>query len=117
MKTSERPTFWDGVFAGFAGFVALVQVVFASQLGEVAAMYREFGGDELPLLTRVTTHAAWLWGTSLVGVAAVATLLVKRPRSYVPYVVVVIALVVVAAMTYYFPRAPIYALAGNIQAE
>lgn len=112
-----KPAFWHGVFAGFCGFIALVQLALASQLHDVAAMYRDFGNVELPLLTRITTHAAWLWSTPLLAVAAVAALLVKRPRSFVPYVTVAVVLVLVAAVTYWYPRAPIYALAGNISAD
>jgi hypothetical protein len=117
MTMSERPSFWQGVFAGFAGFIALIQTMFAHALGGIADIYRDMGSVELPLLTRVTMHPCWAWGMALVGVAAVVALLVLRPRAAWPYVVVALALVVVAAMTYYFPQAPIYALAGNIVAE
>ena len=110
--------FWHGVFAGFCGFVVLVQIAFASQLGDVAAMYRDFNSSvQLPLATRITIHPAWMWGTPLLGVAAVATLLVKRPRRLALYIVTAIILVAIGAATYWYPRAPIYALAGNISAD
>ncbi len=111
------PSFWHGVFAGFCGFVTLVQLAFASQLGDLASMYRDIGNVELPLLTRITIHPAWMWGTPLAGIAAVAALLVKRPRSYASYVAIAVLLVAIAGLTYWFPRAPIYALAGNISAD
>jgi hypothetical protein len=111
------PGFWHGVFTGFAGFLVLVQLAFASQLGDLGGMYRDFGDVKLPLLTRITIHPAWMWGTPLLGVAAVSALLVKRPRSYAIYVAVAVVLTVVAVATYWFPRAPIYALAGNISAD
>jgi hypothetical protein len=117
MSEPPRAGFGHGVFAGFCGFVVLVQLAFASQLADVAEMYRDFGDVKLPLLTRITISPAWMWGTPLVGIAVVAALLAKRPRSYVPYVVAAVALVIVAAVTYWFPRAPIYALAGNISAD
>lgn len=112
-----KAAFWQGAFAGFCGFLALVQLALASQLHDVAAMYRDFGNVELPLLTRITTHATWLVGTPLLALAAVAALLVKRPRSFVPHVTVAVVLVVVVAVTYWYPRAPIRALAGNISAD
>jgi hypothetical protein len=117
MSEPRSPGFWHGVFAGFAGFVVLVQLAFASELSGVAAMYRDFAEVELPLLTRITIHPAWMWGTPLTGVAAVTALLVRRPRSRAPYIAAALVLVAVAAMTYWFPRAPIYALAGNISAD
>lgn len=116
--TDPRPGFWHGVFAGFAGFVVLVQLALAVELGDIAAMYRDFAGVDtnagLPLLTRITIHPAWMWGVPLVGIAALATLLVRRPRSIAIYVAVAALLLVAAGATYYFPRAPIYALADNI---
>jgi hypothetical protein len=113
----DRPGFWHGAFAGFCGFVVLVQLMFASQLADYGSMYREFGDVKLSLLTRITIHPVWMWATPLIGIGAVAALLVKRPRSYAVYVAVTIVLVVIAAATYWYPRAPIYALAGNISAE
>ncbi|HEY5924255.1 MAG TPA: hypothetical protein VIV11_21405 [Kofleriaceae bacterium] len=117
MSDGGDARFWHGVFAGFCGFVVLVQLALASQLADVAAMYRDFGSVQLPLATRITIHPVWMWGTPLVGVAAVATLLVKRPRSLALYVVVAVVLVAIGGATYWYPRAPIYALAGNISAE
>ena len=117
--SDERPAagFWHGVFAGFCGFVVLVQLAFASRLADYASLYREYGDVKLPLGTRITLHPAWMWCTPLVGIAAVALLLIKRPRSYVIYIAVALVVTVLAAATYWVPQAPIYALAGNISAE
>lgn len=117
MTEVRRAGFWHGVFAGFAGFIVLVQLTFAAELGDIGAMYRDFGKVELSLLTRITIHPAWMWGAPLVGGAAVAALLVKRPRSLALYIAVTLVILVAAAASYYFPRAPIYALAGNISAD
>ena len=117
MSEPAKAGFSHGVFAGFAGFIVLVQLSFAIEFSDLGAMYRDFGDVHLPLLTRVTIHPAWMWGAPLVGVAAVATLLWKRPRSLVPYVAVAIVVLLAAAASYYYPRAPIYALAGNISAN
>jgi hypothetical protein len=117
MTEPARAGFGHGVFAGFCGFIVLVQLAFASQLGDISGIYRDFGDVKLSLLTRITIHPAWLWGTPLLGAAVVAALLVKRPRSYRVYAAAALVLVAVAALTYWYPRAPIYALAGNISAE
>ncbi|HEX5064427.1 MAG TPA: hypothetical protein VFV99_33860 [Kofleriaceae bacterium] len=109
--------FWHGVFAGFCGFIMVVQLAIASQLSDVASMYRDFGDVKLPVLTRLTIHPAWTWGTSLLGIGAVAALVVKRPRSIALYVATAVVLLAVAIATYWYPRAPIYALAGNISAD
>jgi hypothetical protein len=116
MSEQGGPTFKHGVFAGFAGFIVLVQLSFAIEFSDLGAMYRDFGNVHLPLLTRITIHPAWMWGAPLLGVAGVATLLIKRPRSLVPYVAVATLVLLAAAASYYYPRAPIYALAGNISA-
>ena len=117
MSEPPRAAFGHGVFAGFCGFVVLVQLALASQLADVAAMYRDFGDVKLPLLTRITISPAWMWGTPLLGIAIVSALLVRRPRSYAVYVAAALVLVSVAAVTYWYPRAPIFALAGNISAD
>ena len=114
---AQPPGFWHGVFAGVAGLIVLVQLTFAVELGDLGAMYRELGDAPLPLLTRVTIHRAWMWGVPLAGAAAVAALLVRRPRTIGVYVALVGVLLVAVAASYYFPRAPVYALAGNIAAD
>lgn len=111
---AAAPGFWHGVFAGFAGFVVLVQLSLALEFSDYRGMYADFAAPSLPLLTRITIHPAWLWGVPLLGGAAVAWLLVRRPRSLAPYLVAAIAIGVLAAASYYFPRAPIYALAGHL---
>jgi len=117
MSDPGKAGFWHGAFAGFCGFVVLLQLGFASQLGDLASMYRDFGKVALPLATRITIHPAWMWGTPLFGAAAVAALLVRRPRSIAFYVVVAVLLVAILGLTFWYPRAPIYALAGNISAD
>jgi hypothetical protein len=107
-----------GVFAGFTGVLVLVQVALVLALPDMGAMYRDLNPDaRLPLLTRMTLHPAWTYGTPLLGVAAVGWLLVARPRSRVPYAVVAAAMTAIALLTYWYPRAPIFELAGNIQAD
>jgi hypothetical protein len=118
MSERGQPGFFHGVFAGFTGFVVLAQLVLVAAFPDMQAMYRDLSPDiRLPLLTRITIHPAWTWGTPLLGAAAVAWLVVARPRSIALYVVVAVAMTGVAVMTYWFPRAPIYELAGNISAD
>jgi hypothetical protein len=118
MTDRPPPGFVHGVFAGFAGFVVLVQAALVVAFPDMRALYRDMGADiRLPLLTRITIHPAWTWGTPLVGAAAVTWLLIARPRSLSVYGVVAVALAAVALLTYWYPRAPIYELAGNIRAE
>ena len=117
---TERPSpgFIHGVFAGFAGVLVLVQLALASAFPDMRGLYRDISPDlHLPLLTRITIHPAWIWGTPALGAIAVAWLLVARPRSMVGYVLVAVALAAVAFVTYWFPRAPIFELSGNISAD
>jgi hypothetical protein len=113
----EKPTFTHGAFAGFAGFVVLIQLALALELAEMKAMYRDFAATALPALTRLTIEPLWLWGVPLVGGAAVAGLLIRRPRPLAPYIAVALTLAVLAAATWYFPRVPLFALAGKLQAD
>lgn len=113
----ERVGFWHGVFAGFAGFVVLGHLAYASTLGDLRGMYRDFGAVAVPLLTRITIHPAWIWGAPLAGLAAVGALLALRPRSYAFYIVTAVLVVIVAAASYWYPQAPIRELAGSISSE
>ena len=117
MSEQGNAGFGHGVFAGFCGFLLLLQIGLASQLGDLASMYRDFGNVTLPFATRLTIYPAWMYGTPLLGIAGVALLLVRRPRSWLPYIAVAVVLVAIVGMTYWYPRAPIYALAGNISAN
>lgn len=114
--TEPRPaSFVHGVLAGFGGVLVLIQLVLANDLRGVEGMYREFGDIHISALTKLTLSPAWLWGMPLVGAAAIVGLLIRRPRSLVLYVALAAVLAAATIMTWYYPRAPIYALAGNIQ--
>jgi hypothetical protein len=115
--TEQKAGFAHGVYAGFCGFLVLLQIGLATQLGDLEAMYRDFGNVTLPFATRLTIHPAWIYGTPIAGITAVALLLVRRPRSWLPYIAVTVLLVAIVGMTFWYPRAPIYALAGNISAQ
>ena len=111
------PGFGHGIFVGFCGFVTLLQLALGFELRDMRDIYKDFGSVALPLLTQLTIHPVWLFGMPVAGATAVIALAARRPRSLVPYVAIAVVLVVVAAMTWWFPRAPIYALAGNIKAD
>lgn len=116
MTEQRSPTFVQGVLAGFGGALVLALFVLASEYEGYAGMYRDIGGANLhlPALTRLTLSPVWLWGVPTLGAAGVAYLVIRRPRSAVVYACVAGLLVVATLMTWYFPRAPIMALAGNI---
>jgi hypothetical protein len=113
-----EPGFGHGIFVGFCGFVALLQLALGFELRDMREIYKDFGTDiALPALTQLTIHPIWLFGMPVLGATAVIALATRRPRSLGAYVAVAVALVVAAAMTWWFSRAPIFALAGNIRAD
>lgn len=116
--SAAAPGFGHGIFVGFCGFVALLELALGFELRGMRDVYADFGKDiALPLLTQLTIHPVWLYGMPVAGATTVIALAARRPRSLVPYVAVAVVLVVAAAMTWWFPRAPIFALAGNIKAD
>jgi hypothetical protein len=104
-----------GIALGIAAAMVLLQGLFACELRGIRAMYADFGELTLPLLTRITVSTAWLVGAPLGGAAAVGALLVLRPARTWPYAALAVTLAVVAALTWYGPRIPIFELAGNIK--
>jgi hypothetical protein len=100
---------------GIAAAMVLLQALFALELRGVRSVYADFGELTLPLLTRITISVAWLAGATLAGVATVSVMVVFRPARTWPYVALAGVLAVVAALTWYGPRLPIFELAGNIK--
>jgi hypothetical protein len=100
---------------GIAAAMVLLQAVFAFELRDVRGMYADFGDLTLPLLTRITISVAWLASATLAGVATVGAMVVFRPLRTWPYVLLAVALAVVAALTWYGPRLPIFELAEKIE--
>lgn len=118
MAEREQAGFVHGVFGGYAAFVVLAQLVLGAGFPDMRAMYKDLAPDvALPLLTRITIHPAWVWGTPVLGILTIIGLLARRPRSLVPYIVAAVVLSGIALLTWWYPRAPIYALAGNIRAD
>jgi hypothetical protein len=109
--------FGKGIALGVAAAMTIVVGLLAYELRGMGEMYRGFGDVALPVLTRMTIAAAWLIAVPLVGVAACVGLFVSRPRRLAPYVVLAIVMTAAAVLTWYGPRLPLFALAGNIQAD
>jgi hypothetical protein len=114
----DRPptSFADGVITGIAAAAVLVQLFLAWELGSFSRMYKDFGG-QLPAATRLVLTSGWRLGLPGVGAAAIAALIVRRPRASWPYVVVALVIVAATLATWWFARMPLYELAGNIRAD
>jgi hypothetical protein len=112
IDTGADAGFMPGMAMGF-GLAALLIHIALTAIGNWEALYAE-DTKPLPLLTRLTISTAWRIGVPLVGGAAIAVLIVRRPKPIALYYGVALALGIAAAMTWWFPSQPIYALAGNI---
>ena len=105
--------FWPGMTIGF-GLAALLVHIALTSLGDLEGMYRDFG-TKVPLMTSVTISPLWKLAVPIVGGIALGTLIVRRPKPLWIYVAVAVACGLAAAMTWWFPMAPINELAGNIK--
>jgi hypothetical protein len=106
-----------GIGLGFAMAMVVVLAFLAIEFRGYGPIYADMGDVQLPVLTALTILPVWLIGAPIGGAAACAALLLKRPRSLTPYVVVAVLLVVAVVLTWYGPRLPIFSLAGNIKAD
>ena len=107
-------SFAQGMALGFAIAALAIHLVLASMSSGWAEMYRDFQAG-IPLMTRVTLSIPWKAGIGLGGGAAIAVLIIRRPRGVALYVAVAIVLGIAAAMTWWYPTAPITELAGAIK--
>ena len=82
--------------------------------GNWEQLYADFGSP-IPVLTKITISLAWQLGVPVVGVLAIGALVVKRPRSMVPYVAAAVVFAAAATATYWLPMMPIAQLAGQIK--
>ncbi|MEO8548508.1 MAG: hypothetical protein ABI678_00975 [Kofleriaceae bacterium] len=114
---SDLPgSFGHGLAVGFALCAVLVHIALVGLAGNWAKVYEDMGA-KLPLMTRVTTSIAWQLGVPVVAALGLGALILRRPRSSIPYVAAAVVLTLAAACTYWFPTAPIGELAGNIRAD
>ena len=118
MSEEDPPgSFGHGVAIGFAICALLVHIALVGLGGNLAAMYRDLGNATLPFMTRFTLSVPWQLGVPVAGTGAIAALVVRRPRSLWLYVAVAALCAIAVVCTYWFPTAPLSALAGNIKAD
>ncbi|HSN29708.1 MAG TPA: hypothetical protein VLT45_25650 [Kofleriaceae bacterium] len=103
-------TFVHGAFAGIALASIAAHVWLAMMLAPLRDAYRDMGSTGIPFVLA----GWWRWGVPLAGVAGVAALVARRPRSVVPYAALALALVAAAIATWRIAYAPLDSLAGNI---
>ena len=108
--------YWSGLFTGIASTAIAVLAWLGLELGDVRAMYAEFGGP-VPALTSLVLHPAFRW---LVPVALLVGLVVANLREQKPRAVLVALAavgVIVVVLEYWGARLPLHALAAPIQAD
>ncbi len=114
VPVARPPTmFVHGLAGGVAICALLVQILLALLRG-MADLYKDFGDGPLPPLTRLAISPIWRFGVPALETVAFALLVVRRPPRLVGHVVLAVASVATAVLTYYFAQAPIWNLAGNI---
>ena len=104
------PTFAHGACAGIALAAVAAHCWLAVTLAPLRDAYRDMGTSMLPIVLR----PSWMWGVPAAGLVALALLVIRRPRSLVPYACVAAVLVATAIATWHFAYAPLWELSGNI---
>ena len=108
--------FGRGVLLGVAGAIAAMLVFGTWETRDYELMYRDMGSAAgIPAVTKLVLHKAWRLGVPLAALTAVAVLAFWRPRSWIPYVLTVAALVLAVAFSWYAIRLPIWQLASTIR--
>lgn len=118
MSDVEDPpgSFGHGIAIGFALCAVMVHIALVGLTGNWLTIYDEMHA-QLPLMTRVTTSVAWQFGVPFVATIFLGGLILRRPRSMIPYIVAAVLFTVATACTYWYPTAPVSALAGNLHAD
>jgi hypothetical protein len=114
--TDEDPpgSFGNGIAVGMAISAVLVHIAYVALGGDWTKLYSDFGAP-VPFMTRLTISVPWQLGVPVFGSVAIGALVLRRPRSFIPYFAVAAVLLVAAACTYWFPSAPLTALANAIK--
>ena len=99
-------SFGQGIAIGVAATSVLVHILLVGLTGNWEKIFREFGDARLPLVTKIAISLPWQLGVPVLGVVAIGALVVRRPRSLVPYVAVAIVFALVAVATYWLPMLP-----------
>jgi hypothetical protein len=107
--------FARGIGTGIALSAVLAHLWLAIELSHLADMYKDFQAPHLPALTRLTITPLWRWSVPAVGLVAVMSLVVVRPRAMWIYALAAAVLVGTVMGTWYFSQAPIFELAGEIK--
>lgn len=106
----SMPTFVHGACAGVALALIAAHCWLAVTLAPLRDAYRDMGTGTLPLVLR----PAWMWGVPAAGLVALAVLVIRRPRTVVPYACVAAVLLATAIATWHFAYAPLWEMSGNI---
>jgi hypothetical protein len=104
------PTFVHGACAGIAFAAIAAHCWLAITLAPLRDAYRDMGSASPPLVLQPT----WMWGVPAAGLVALAVLVIRRPRSLVPYGCAAAVLVATAIATWHFAYAPLWEMSGNI---
>jgi hypothetical protein len=107
--------FGRGVLLGVAIAAAAVLVFNIWEGRDYELMYRDMGSAQLPAMTKVVLAKWWRLGAPVAAIVAVAALVFQRPRSWIPYALAVVAILVALAFSWYAIRLPIWQLADAIR--
>jgi hypothetical protein len=108
--------FGHGIAVGFSICAVLVHVALVGFTGNWSKLYADFGAP-VPPMTRLTISVPWQLGVPVLGALAIGALVVRRPRGFAAYLAVALVLAVATTCTWWFPSAPLTALAGNVGAD
>jgi len=108
-------SFGHGIAVGGAIVALLMHIALVGLAGNWEKLYRDFGEARLPLVTKITISLPWQLGVPVIGVLVIGVLVMRRPRSLIPYVAAAIVFALAAVATYWLPMLPITQLAGQIK--
>lgn len=107
-------SFGHGIAIGVALTAVLVHIALVGLAGNWTKLYADFG-SEIPVLTKITISLPWQLGVPVLGVLAIGALVLRRPRSLVPYVAAAVLFALAATATYWLPTLPIAELADQVK--
>lgn len=116
MSSEDPPgSFGHGIAVGVAISAVLVHIACVALGVDWTGFYRDLGGAPVPLMTRVTISTPWQLGVPVIGSISIGALVLRRPRWGALYIAVAAVLIVAAACTYWFPGAPLTAIANAVK--
>jgi hypothetical protein len=113
MATRRAFTFRDGMALAVGVLALMALLYFAAAVDTWRQIYRDFGSDGLPALTRVVLSPTWRVVAPLAGAMALAYALLRRPAQLFTIAATAssLALVVIWVVGLYMP---IGSLAGKV---